>query len=93
VQLALSPEAAEVGNEDFGPNAVRRQDGDTLLITFDCGNLEFASTRILAAKGAIRIVRGDRLRARIAEELTAIDEHYPDLGLDLAVAATEVTHA
>lgn len=76
VQLALSPEAAEVGNEDFGPNAVKRQDGDRLLITFDCGNFEFAATRILAAKGAIRIVRGDRLRARIADELAAISIHY-----------------
>ena len=43
-----------------------------LLVTFDCGNFEFAATRILAAKGAIRIVRGERLRARIAEELAAI---------------------
>lgn len=76
VQLALSPEAAEVANEDFGPSVVKRQDGDRTLVTFDCGNLEFAATRILAAKGAIRIVRGDRLRARIAEELTAIEVHY-----------------
>ncbi|MBA3461587.1 MAG: WYL domain-containing protein [Deltaproteobacteria bacterium] len=77
IQLALSPEAAEVGNEDFGLAAVKRQDGDRLLITFDCGNFEFAATRILAAKGAIKIVRGERLRARIAEELSAIDDHYP----------------
>jgi proteasome accessory factor B len=77
IQLSLSPEAAEVGNEDFGLAAVKRQDGDRLLITFDCGNFEFAATRILAAKGAIKIVRGERLRARIAEELSAIDDHYP----------------
>ena len=76
VQLALSPEAAEVGNEDFGPTAVKRQDGDRLLITFDCGNFEFAATRILAAKGAIRIERGDLLRTRIAAELAAISVHY-----------------
>jgi proteasome accessory factor B len=76
VQLALSPEAAEVGNEDFGPTAVKRHDGERTLITFDCSNLEFATTRILAAKGAIRILRGDRLRAKIADELAAIDGHY-----------------
>ena len=76
VQLALSPEAAEVGNEDFGPSAVKRQDGDRLLVTFDCGNFEFAATRILAAKGAIKILRGERLRARIAEELAAVEAHY-----------------
>ncbi|MGH9885309.1 MAG: helix-turn-helix transcriptional regulator, partial [bacterium] len=51
VQLALTPEAAEVGNEDFGLTAVKRVDGDRILITFDCGNLEFAATRVLAAKG------------------------------------------
>ena len=77
VQLALSPEAAEVGNEDFGASAVKRKDGDRTLVTFDCGNFEFAATRILAAKGAIRILRGERLRARIAEELAAIATHYP----------------
>ena len=76
VQLALAPEAAEVGNEDFGPNSVKRHDGDRTLVTFDCGNFEFAATRILAAKGAIHVVRGDRLRARIAEELEAIATHY-----------------
>ena len=77
VQLALSPEAAEVGNEDFGATAVKRKDGDRTLVTFDCGNYEFAATRILAAKGAIRIIRGERLRARVVEELAAIATHYP----------------
>jgi proteasome accessory factor B len=77
VQLALSPEAAEVGNEDFGASSVKRKDGDRTLVTFDCGNFEFAATRILAAKGAIRIVRGEQLRARIAAELAEIETHYP----------------
>ena len=77
VQLALTPEAAEVANEDFGPSVVKRIDGDRTLITFDCSNLEFAATRVLAAKGAIRVMRGDRLRAKIAEELASIDTHYP----------------
>ncbi len=79
VQLELSPGAAEVGNEDFGLAAVKRQDGDRLVITFDCGNFEFAATRILAAKGAIRIVRGDRLRARVGDELAAISLHYGEV--------------
>ena len=78
IQLALSPEAAEVGNEDFGLTAVKRIDGDRTLVTFDCGNLEFAATRVLAAKGAIHVLRGTRLRARIAEELAAIDGHYAE---------------
>jgi proteasome accessory factor B len=83
VQLALAPEAAEVGNEDFGPTAVKRVDGDRIVVTFDCGNLEFAATRVLAAKGAIRLVRGDALRARIHDELDAIEAHYPSLPDDL----------
>jgi len=78
VQLALAPEAAEVGNEDFGLTAIKRVDGDRILVTFDCGNHEFAATRVLAAKGAIRLLRGDRLRARIHDELDAIAAHYGD---------------
>ena len=79
VQLALTPEAAEVGNEDFGLTAVKRIDGDRILITFDCSNFEFAATRVLAAKGAIRLLRGARLRERIFDELDAIEAHYPSL--------------
>ena len=79
VQLALLPEAAEIGNEDFDHNAVKLRHGDRTLITFDCTNLEFAANRVLAAKGAIKVLRGDRLRQRIADELTAIDEHYPEV--------------
>src|SRR5689334_10722298 len=75
VQLELAPEAAEVANEDFGSTAVKRVDGDRTLITFDCANLEFAATRVLSAKGAIRVLRGDRLRARITDELGAIATH------------------
>jgi proteasome accessory factor B len=81
VQLLLSAEAAEVANEDFGPTGVKRAtEGERTLITFDCSNLEFAATRVLAAKGAIRVTRGDRLLARVREELDAIDAHYT-LGL------------
>ena len=80
VQLAVSAEGAEVLNEDFGPTAVKRVDGERTLITFDCANPEFATTRVLAAKGAIQVMRGERLRARIAAELEAIDERY-EMGL------------
>lgn len=76
VQLALSPEAAEVANEDFGPTLVKRTEGDRTLVTFDSANPEFATQRVLAAKGAIRIVRGDRLRERVAAELDAISAMY-----------------
>jgi proteasome accessory factor B len=76
VQLALTADAAEVANEDFGLTSVKRQAGDKMLVTFDCANFEFAATRILAAKGAIRIVRGERLRTRVLGELDGIGRHY-----------------
>jgi len=84
VQLALSAEAAEVANEDFGPTAVKRADKGITFITFDCTNPEFAVVRVLAAKGAIRVLRGDKLRARIAEELDAIGERYEEAHGDVA---------
>lgn len=88
VELELTPDAAEVGNEDFGPTAVKRSVGDRTIIAFHCGNLEFAATRLLAAKGAIRLLRGERLRARIDAELDAIASHYPELSeLDGAAPA------
>ncbi len=78
VQLALTADAAEVANEDFGATGVKLHGGERTLVTFDCGNFEFAATRILAAKGAIRLVRGERLRAWTLAELDAIDTHYAD---------------
>jgi hypothetical protein len=82
VQLALTADAADVANEDFGPTAVKRVDGagaeQRTLITFDCTNPELAVTKVLASKGAITVRRGDRLRARIADELDAIAARYAD---------------
>ena len=77
VQLVLSAEAAEVANEDFGPTAVKRHDNDRTFVTFDCTNPEFAVSKVLATKGAIRVTRGDRLKARILDELSALADAYP----------------
>jgi proteasome accessory factor B len=79
VQLAFTADAAEIANEDFGSTAVKRIDPDFTLITFDCANPEFATSRVLGAKGALQVTRGDRLLARIAAELAAIEERYPDV--------------
>jgi proteasome accessory factor B len=76
VQLAVLAAGAEVLNEDFGATAVKRVDGERTLVTFECTNPEFAASRVLAAKGAIQVIRGEKLRARIAAELEAIDERY-----------------
>lgn len=45
-------------------------------IAFQCGNPEYLISRVLAAKGAIRVISGARVRERIFEELAAIAEHY-----------------
>ena len=83
IQLALLPEAAEVANEDFGPTAVKRIDNDRTLITFDCTTPEFAVSRVLAAKGAIQVLRGDKLRARIAAELELVASRYEEADGDV----------
>jgi predicted DNA-binding transcriptional regulator YafY len=76
VELELHPEAAEVVNEDFGADATRIVEGDTTLVAFKCGNPDFAVSRILAAKGAIVVRKGDRLRQRVADEMAAIADRY-----------------
>ena len=78
VQLVIAAEAAEVANEDFGPTAVKRHDANRTLVTFDCTNPEFAVSKVLAAKGAIHVGRGDKLKARINDELDAIAGQYED---------------
>jgi predicted DNA-binding transcriptional regulator YafY len=76
VQLQMSSDAADIANEDFGSGAVRNIDGANTLVTFECGNFDFAVSKILAAKGAISVLRGDRLRRQLQAELLAISERY-----------------
>lgn len=78
VELEFKPEVAGAAtNEDFGEDA-RRKDapGGTVRVRFSCGNLEYAVSRVLAAKGAIRVKRGPRLRQRIADELARVRAKY-----------------
>jgi hypothetical protein len=46
------------------------------VVGFKCGNPDFAVSKILAAKGAIVVRDGDKLRARVADELAAIAARY-----------------
>ena len=77
VKLELLPDAADIANEDFGSGAVKTttEAGHT-VIEFSCGNPEFVLSRVLAAKGAIRVLQGEQLRKQIADELAAIKERY-----------------
>jgi proteasome accessory factor B len=77
IELELGPEAAPVANEDFGPEAVHEPQPDgAVRIRFPCGNPDFAVSRVLAAKGAIRVRRGERLLGRLRAELAAIAGRY-----------------
>lgn len=77
VELEILPDAADTSNDDFGANAIRTatSHGST-IIRFDCGNPDYVVARVLAAKGGIRIRAGAWVKKRLADELTAIEEHY-----------------
>jgi proteasome accessory factor B len=81
VELEIRLEAAAVANEDFGPDATRADQPDgAVRLRFSCGNPEFAMSRILAAKGAIRVRSGGRLLQRLRDELSAVADTYsPEL--------------
>ncbi len=76
ITLELSALAADAANEDFGAAATKTTVGDVVTVTFPCGNPEFAVSRILAAKGAIVVRAGARLRQRLADELAAVAARY-----------------
>lgn len=78
VELVLSAEAADVANEDFGPTAVVRHEGEHVVVRFACGNCDFAVSRVLASKGAITVRQGERLHRRLAEELAKVAEQYAE---------------
>ncbi len=76
VVLRLEAEAADAANEDFGAGSEKTPDGTAVIVSFRCGNPEFAVSRVLAAKGAIVVEKGDRLKARLAAELEAVAARY-----------------
>lgn len=78
VELVLHAEAADAANEDFGAAAVKRSEDGATVVRFPCGNPEFAVSRVLAAKGAIVVREGDRVRRRLADELAAIADKYAE---------------
>jgi proteasome accessory factor B len=76
VELELRPEARDIANDDFGAGATRSEEGGVIRVRFSCTNPDFAVSKILAAKGAIVVRQGDRLRKRLAAELEAIAGRY-----------------
>ncbi|MCP4447355.1 MAG: WYL domain-containing protein [Myxococcales bacterium] len=80
VQLELQAEALSAANEDFGAEAVRDDvEGDDELrvrIRFETGNPDFVVSRILASKGAMKLLEGEQCKALLLEELAAIEAIY-----------------
>jgi proteasome accessory factor B len=77
VLLELAEEARSIANEDFGNDATREETPNgNMRIEFECGNPDYVVSRILAAKGAIRIVEGKACKERVQAELSAIEELY-----------------
>ena len=76
VELAFRAEAADTAHDDFGAGASRAQEGDVTIVRFSCTNPDFAASKILAAKGAIEVRHGDRLKRRVGDELAALAERY-----------------
>lgn len=77
VQLDFRSEALSAANEDFGANATREDLSDgNVRISFESGNPDYIVSRILAAKGAMRLIEGQRCKQRLEQELAAIEELY-----------------
>ncbi len=77
IELELRPEAASTANEDFGPDArTERLEDGAIRISFSCGNPDYVVSRVLAAKGAILVRKGDRVTRMLEDELAKIREHY-----------------
>ncbi len=80
VELELQAEALSAANEDFGANAVREDvagEGELRVrIRFESGNPDFVVSRILASKGAMKLIEGAQCQSLLAEELAAIEAIY-----------------
>lgn len=78
VELELRAEAADAANEEFGAAATKTSEAGAVIVRFPCGNPEFVVSRVLAAKGAIVVRQGERLRRRLEDELAAVAARYQE---------------
>lgn len=77
VLLEFDNEALSAANEDFGKDATREELEDgKVRIRFQSGNPDYVVSRILSAKGAMRLLEGDACKQKLAEEVAAIEELY-----------------
>jgi proteasome accessory factor B len=77
VILEFRPEAANAAGEDLGKGAARTDLPDgSIRVRFECANPDYVISRIMSAKGDIRVIEGERLAARLAAEIDAVEGHY-----------------
>ena len=77
VDLEIRAEVAGVVNEDFGADAVREDaGGGAVRVRFSCGNPDYVVSRVLAAKGGIVVLAGERVKQRLSAELGAVAGYY-----------------
>lgn len=77
VLLEFDKESLSAANEDFGKTAQREETSEgKVRIRFESGNPDYVVSRILAAKGGMRILEGEACQKRLAEEVLAIEELY-----------------
>jgi proteasome accessory factor B len=77
VLLEFDNEALSAANEDFGKDATREELEDgKVRIRFRSGNPDYVVSRILSAKGAMRLLEGEACKKLLSEEVAAIEELY-----------------
>ena len=81
VELRIKENSSHIAKEDFGPGAeiAEEKDGST-VVRFSTGNIDFAVSRILSAKGGIEVRSGSKLKSALENELKSIMEMYPEIG-------------
>jgi len=77
VCLEIGQAAAHIAREDFGPAvAIESLPKDCVSVRFPCGNPDYTVTRILSAKGAIKVLEGLNLKKRLKDGLASIKENF-----------------
>jgi proteasome accessory factor B len=76
VELEVHPAAAALLDEDLGEATREPQDDGVVRVRFQCANSEYVVSRVLGAKGAVVLRAPASLRARVREELAALEARH-----------------
>ncbi len=79
VELEIGPSASAITHEDFGDGVdidTTPLAGGATRLRFSCGNPDYLISRVIAAKGALRVLSPASMKARVKDELAAVAEKY-----------------